>query len=561
MNTVLLLLASALFALIGTMVGIITGLVPGIHVNLVASISVSCQSLLALLVLLLFGWSEPSEIEIVILMCSLVVGNLVSHTFLDFIPSIFLGAPEGDTALSVLPGHRMLLEGKGYQAILLSAYGSIFSFLLALVLLLPARLLLGAPVFGYQKLRGSIPMILILIVALLVLSERGKTVKSKETVVFCHIPEGLRRKGSPLEPKDTLLSVVPRRPLSEIEHRTGELVRLCGRISLTGESSFVLTDETGSARVLTDSDTDLREGEEVFVFGSVQKEIKRQNGLIQKGKAIFLFLFSGFLGYILFTSPGLFPPWSFLIPQLMIERSMVFFLPLFSGLFGVSTLVLSLIDKPVIPPQDLNDTDLHLSKRRRLKAVVRGTIAGAFVGWFPGISSATATVIARFLGEDQEDENAGTFLKEFMVSISGVNTSTALFTVLALFVILRARSGAMSAIQVLASSVIVPWNQIDRLPLFMSILLVSATVTAVVSYWLTIYLGKLFARFSCSISYELLAKSVIAFLVVMVLFLSGFCGLFIFAVSTCLGLIPPLAGVKRVHLMACLVLPIILLFW
>jgi len=39
-------------------------------------------------------------------------------------PSIFLGAPEADTALAVLPGHALLMEGRGEEAVRLSAIGS-----------------------------------------------------------------------------------------------------------------------------------------------------------------------------------------------------------------------------------------------------------------------------------------------------------------------------------------------------------------------------------------------------------------------------------------------------
>jgi putative membrane protein len=49
-------------------------------------------------------------------------------------------------------------------------------------------------------------------------------------------------------------------------------------------------------------------------------------------------------------------------------------------------------------------------------------------------------------------------------------------------------------------------------------------------------------------------------LVGMVFLLSGILGLVIAFLATCLGMIPPLVGVKRVHLMGCLIFPLIILF-
>lgn len=112
-----LLLASAL---VGCALGIITGLIPGLHVNNVAIL------LIAISPTLLQHGISPVCIAIII------IANAVAHTFLDFIPSIFLGAPEAETALAVLPGHRLLLEGRGIEAIRLSALGSAGSVIVAL---------------------------------------------------------------------------------------------------------------------------------------------------------------------------------------------------------------------------------------------------------------------------------------------------------------------------------------------------------------------------------------------------------------------------------------------
>lgn len=74
----------------GFLLGIISGLTPGIHVNNFALI------LVALSPFFLDLNVAPFYIAVAIL------SNSITHTFLDIIPSIFLGAPEADTALVVL---------------------------------------------------------------------------------------------------------------------------------------------------------------------------------------------------------------------------------------------------------------------------------------------------------------------------------------------------------------------------------------------------------------------------------------------------------------------------
>src|SRR5690606_30305948 len=111
--------------------GIFSGLTPGLHSNNFAAL------LLAISPALLRVGLDPLDLATAILAAS------VSHTFLDIIPSIFIGAPDADTALAVLPGHEMMLEGRGIEAVRLSALGSASSILVALVLIVPLSLLFG----------------------------------------------------------------------------------------------------------------------------------------------------------------------------------------------------------------------------------------------------------------------------------------------------------------------------------------------------------------------------------------------------------------------------------
>lgn len=130
----LLELILALF--LGIILGIITGLLPGIHINLISAIILSSLPLLLL-------HFPPVSIAV------LIVSLSVTHTFIDFIPSIFLGAPD-ESALSILPGHNFLLNGKGYEAVFYTSIGCLLSLPLLLILT-PIFIFILPQLFSYLK--------------------------------------------------------------------------------------------------------------------------------------------------------------------------------------------------------------------------------------------------------------------------------------------------------------------------------------------------------------------------------------------------------------------------
>lgn len=95
----------------GVALGLLSGLLPGIHVNTMAAIMLSSLAIL----LPLFG---P------FFLAAALFSALVTHCFLDAVPSTFLGIPDADTALAVLPAHALCMEGKGEEAVRISALGS-----------------------------------------------------------------------------------------------------------------------------------------------------------------------------------------------------------------------------------------------------------------------------------------------------------------------------------------------------------------------------------------------------------------------------------------------------
>ena len=116
---------------LGVFLGTVSGLLPGIHANTLAGVLVSMQAVL----LVLFG---PLTLG------AALFSALITHTFVDNIPSTFLGVPDPDTALSVLPAHALCLEGNGEEAVRISALGSACAIAMAVPLSVIFYLLLPA---------------------------------------------------------------------------------------------------------------------------------------------------------------------------------------------------------------------------------------------------------------------------------------------------------------------------------------------------------------------------------------------------------------------------------
>ena len=144
--------------IVGVIVGTITGLIPGIHINLVGAF------LLALSVTI---FAKINSIYLIIF----VVALAITHTFVDFIPSIFLGCPDTDTELSVLPGHELLKEGKGYEAVLLTSYGGLAAIFLLMIFFYPSIIFIDNV---FEIIKVIIPYLLILASLVLILTEKKK---------------------------------------------------------------------------------------------------------------------------------------------------------------------------------------------------------------------------------------------------------------------------------------------------------------------------------------------------------------------------------------------------
>jgi len=258
----------------------------------------------------------------------------------------------------------------------------------------------------------------------------------------------------------------------------------------------------------------------VIVFMILREETKDK-----KFWAFVVVGLSGILGLIVFNIPNLKDP----------------LLPMLSGLFGLSVLLLSLNQKTILPIQRTTEM-IKIKFKDISKAIASGTISGSLVSIFPGLGPAQAAVIS------------GQFFKKsnvygYLILVGGINTVSMVLSLITLFTIEKARNGSIIVVQQLMQNI-----DLNVLILFLSIALIAGGIAT----FLTLNISKFFSRIMNKVNYSLLSVLIIIFVGAMVLYFSGFIGLLILLTATAIGLIPNIVEVSRSSSMACLLVPIIL---
>ncbi|WP_407422746.1 tripartite tricarboxylate transporter permease [Methanobrevibacter sp.] len=108
---------------IGILIGTTTGLIPGIHVNTAGAILFASSTFL-------LTFLSPE------FLCVLMVAMSIAHALIEFVPSMLLGVPQEGTATSILPGHRMVLQGRSKEVIRIVSIGG-FGSIIVTVMMLP----------------------------------------------------------------------------------------------------------------------------------------------------------------------------------------------------------------------------------------------------------------------------------------------------------------------------------------------------------------------------------------------------------------------------------------
>ncbi|MDO8508383.1 MAG: tripartite tricarboxylate transporter permease [Nanoarchaeota archaeon] len=389
---------------LGLLAGTLTGLFPGIHVNLVSVFLLSASPLLLTI-------ASPISLAI------FIVSMSITHSFLDFIPSIFLGAPDEDTFLSILPGHQLLKEGKGYEAVILSFYGSLTALVL-LIIFIPLFIVFLPLVNPY--IIPLIPFLLIFISLFIIFRD-----------------------------KNLLLSLM-------------------------------------------------------------------------------IFLLAGSLGFLTLNLP--------------IKEPL---LPLLTGLFGTSALLLSLKNKSEkIPYQFIPKLkEIKIPKNQFIKSILLAGISAPFCSFFPGVGSAHAATIASEMSKQDS--------KSFLFLIGLINFLVTSLSFVTIYSINKARSGTAVAVKEILKSI----SSSDLIYIIVAIF-----VSSCLSFILGVYITKNITLLFNKINYKYLTVITIVTLLIVNILFSSPLGLIVLLSSTALGIFTILSESRRINLMGCLLIPTIIFY-
>jgi len=239
--------------------------------------------------------------------------------------------------------------------------------------------------------------------------------------------------------------------------------------------------------------------------------------------ALFLVLISGALGFAV----------------LNFSDNMIF--PLLSGLFGLPLLILSVVTKSKLPKK-FTYKENKIPNKTIFGCIATGSLAGILTGLLPGVGSAQATLIA------QKFSKSGGEARDFLISIGAVTTANIIYSLLALWLIGKGRSGIAVAVGEL-----VEINFITVLT-FLGVIIVSSAVATVMTLKLTEPVLWLLRR----VDYNKISLSIVVLIGALVVIFSGWIGLLVALVGIVIGSIPNYYEVRRSHCMGCLLIPVVI---
>ncbi len=391
----------------GIIAGVFTGLIPGVHVNLVTALVVSLSASPFFLSL----GATP------LLLAVFIISLALTHSFLDSIPSVYLGAPDESQVVAVLPAHQLFLQGHGHRAVLFTIVGSLSSLCLTL-LLFP---------LGVKFLALLSEIITPFIGVLLVI------------VIF------------------TLLLL--------------------------------------SGNFFTN---------------------------------LLFFSLSGLLGLFCFSLPS--------------QQQIL--LPLLSGLFGTSTLLLALGNNQPIPRQRLLKTTLPLTVRDLEENTSRATLVGIIASFLPGFGSSQAAILASATMRRKTS-------KDYLLLVGGINTVNFSFSLMTMYILSKARNGAIVGVSSLLATM-----SVSHLLLFTSVLLIVGGAATM----LGVRLSRIIALVLERVLYHTVLQCVLVLVFSIVFFFSHVQGVLILFTSTSLGILSQKYNAQKNMLLGCLLLPVLIYF-
>jgi putative membrane protein len=238
--------------------------------------------------------------------------------------------------------------------------------------------------------------------------------------------------------------------------------------------------------------------------------------------ALLVFMLSGTLGMLTLNKLNILNP----------------LFPLLTGFFGIPVILLSLVRKSKIPKQKIS-TDIKILNKQNILSYIKASLSSAIVSILPGIGAAQAAMISQGFTKFKDKE-------QFLMIIGGINTASVIYTLTALFLIDKARTGSMVAIQYFMQL------NLEKYILLMSVAFITLGLAATI----TLLIGRIFAKKLHSLNYKKISLLILGIILIFTVWLSEPLALPILLTATSIGLLPIKTNVRRIHTMGCLILPV-----
>lgn len=212
-------------------------------------------------------------------------------------------------------------------------------------------------------------------------------------------------------------------------------------------------------------------------------------------------------------------------------------LPLLSGLFGISSIIDSINQKPKFKKQFFS-THIRINKKELIKIPFYTSLV-SFFSFIPAVSS------SQFVNIIKKDQ------KTYALTCSSFTISTALISFITVYTLNKARNGVAVASVSFLNNI----NAINLIIIISTVLISAAFATV-----LLIKSSKIILKNLNLIPYKKLSISVLLLIILLTTAIAGFWGIIIAALATCLGLICSKLGLNRNYLMASLIMPTIFYF-
>lgn len=418
----------AVCALAGAFTACLPACLPGLHVYNVMALFIAGNHALAARGIVL-----PAHD-----LAPFLAGMLAAYSILNTIPSVLLAAPDESAFFTVLPGQKYLMQGRGYQAVLLTATGGLAGLMVLLVVMVfaaPRYLPVARAVFA-----PHLHWILWCVIAFMLLAEWPKG--------------GTRGQGGP-------------------------------RRLWSGWT-------TPAAGWLT-------------------------------------FLLSGLFGFVLFYRPPL--------PAGMGSQNLM---PAFVGLFTLPWLLLNIVSRTEIPPQDTR-SPLRLDPGCVAHGTAAGCLGGGFAAFFPVITGGVGGMLAGHAAALRDD-------RAFLVSQGAAKTVYYAGGLLLFFVpgLHMTRGGGAWMLRGLLQ----PRPYSDYRAALGSVALAGAA-----GFLLAAPLARGWLRLMRRCGYRNISLLALAAGLLVVPALTGWHGLAVAGVGGGIGLIPVLFGSRRMNCLGVILLP------